>query len=322
MTYNHLTISELSFIQNFWNQGVKAYIVAKTLKRSAETIYRVYRFLDAGNSISEYYENYRANKSKSGRKPIVLPNDELEYIKEKVSLGWTPDTIIGRNEKHISCSMRTLYRIFKRSKDLDVTSLPMKGKRHPNGYVERRGKAGRLGRALSERHQDYPNYHNEFGHLEADTIQGKKHRGAVMTLVERKSKAVIILNTRHKTDKAIFEKLDALLSVTPKGLFKSITFDNGKEFSKWKDIANKHDISTYFADVGAPNQRALNEQTNGLLRKDGLGKDMDLSDLPTDYVQQVASYRNNIPRKSLNYRTPLEVFIKYITNEQVVFFLT
>ena len=50
----------------------------------------------------------------------------------------------------------------------------MKGKkRHPNGYVERRGKAGRLGRAFSERHQDYPNYHNEFGHLEADTIQGK-----------------------------------------------------------------------------------------------------------------------------------------------------
>ncbi|NEF86053.1 IS30 family transposase, partial [Lactobacillus murinus] len=69
MTYNHLTISELSFIQNFWSQGVKAYIVAKNLKRSAETIYR----LDAGNSISEYYENYRANKSRSGRKPIVLP---------------------------------------------------------------------------------------------------------------------------------------------------------------------------------------------------------------------------------------------------------
>lgn len=48
MTYNHLTISELSFIQNFWNQGVKAYIVAKTLKRSAETIYRVFRFLMLG----------------------------------------------------------------------------------------------------------------------------------------------------------------------------------------------------------------------------------------------------------------------------------
>ncbi len=74
MTYNHLTISELSFIQNFWNQGVKAYIVAKTLKRSAETIYRVFR----------YYENNRTNKAKSGRKPTVLLNDELEYIKEKL----------------------------------------------------------------------------------------------------------------------------------------------------------------------------------------------------------------------------------------------
>nr|WP_240146769.1 hypothetical protein [Ligilactobacillus murinus] len=128
MTYNHLTISKLSFIQNFWNQGIKAYIVSKTLKRSAETIYRVFRFLDAGNSISEYYENYRTNKAKSGRKPIVLSNDELEYIKEKVSLGCPPDTIIGCNEKHISCSMRTFYRIFKRSNVLDVTLLPMKGK--------------------------------------------------------------------------------------------------------------------------------------------------------------------------------------------------
>ena len=86
MTYNHLTISELSFIQNFWNQGVEAYIVAKTLKRSAETIYRVYSFLDAGNSISEYYENYRANKARSNRKPIVLPNDELHQRKDRFRL--------------------------------------------------------------------------------------------------------------------------------------------------------------------------------------------------------------------------------------------
>lgn len=129
-----------------------------------------------------------------------------------------------------------------------------------------------------------------------------------MTLVERKPKAVTILNTRHKTDTGIFEKLDELLSVPPKRFFRSITFDNDKEFSKWKDIANKHDISAYFADVGASNQRTLNEQTNGLLRKDGLGKNMDLSDLSTDYVQQVASYRNNILRKILNYRTPLVVF--------------
>lgn len=67
--------------------------------------------------------------------------------------------------------------------------------------MERRGKAGRLGRAITERYKDYPNYYNEFGHLEADTIQEKKHNRAVMPL---KTKTVIILNTHYKTDRSIF----------------------------------------------------------------------------------------------------------------------
>lgn len=92
--------------------------------------------------------------------------------------------------------MRTLYRMFKRGK-FDVRQLPMKGRRHPNGYVETRGRGrtGQLGRNIDERYNDYPNYRNEFGHLEADTVQGSKHHGAVMTLVERLSKVEIILNT-------------------------------------------------------------------------------------------------------------------------------
>lgn len=72
--------------------------------------------------------------------------------------------------------------------------LPMKDKRHPNGYVEQRGKAARLGRSIYQRYQDYPHFQHEFGHLEADTVQGKAHQGAVMTLVERLSKVEIILN--------------------------------------------------------------------------------------------------------------------------------
>lgn len=74
--------------------------------------------------------------------------------------------------------------------------------------------------------------------------------------------------------------------------FKSITFDNGKEFTGWKEIANKHDISTYFAEVGAPNQRGLNENNNGLIRRDGLNKSMDFRNLPNALVQQVSSRRN------------------------------
>ncbi|WP_416389579.1 transposase, partial [Paraclostridium bifermentans] len=78
----------------------------------------------------------------------------------------------------------------------------------------------------------------------------------------------------------------------------------------------KHDISAYFAEVGAPNQRGLNENNNGIIRRDGLKKGMDFRSLPDELIQQIMTRRNNIPRKSLNYQTPLEVFMKYITDDQ------
>lgn len=140
---------------------------------------------------------------------IALPKDERKYIQKQVNAGWTPDTIIGRNEHHISCSTRTLYRMFKRG-ELDVRQLPMKGRRHPNGYVETRGRGrtGQLGRNIDERYNDYPNYRNEFGHPEADTVQGSKHHGAVMTLVERLSKVEIILNIHHRTAECVNTHFD------------------------------------------------------------------------------------------------------------------
>lgn len=266
MTYKHLNTQELTFIYHFWKQGTKAYLAARALRRSAETIYRVYRFLNQGKTIVQYQEHYHHQKTKCGRKSITLPKDERKYIQKQVNAGWTPDTIIGRN--------------------------------------------------IDERYNDYPNYRNEFGHLEADTVQGSKHHGAVMTLVERLSKVEIILNIHHRTAECVNTHLDQWLTKIPRHLFKSITFDNGKEFAEWREIANKYDISTYFAEVGAPNQRGLNENNNGIIRRDGLKKGMDFRSLPDELIQQIMTRRNNIPRKSLNYQTPLEVFMKHITDSR------
>lgn len=110
-------------------------------------------------------------------------------------------------------------------------SMSVPGKRHPNGYVERRGKAGQLGRSIHERAKDFPHYATEFGHLEVDTVQGKKHQGAVMTLTERQSKVEIVLNVHEKTADAINQHLSQWLRKFPRHFFKSITFDNGKEFA-------------------------------------------------------------------------------------------
>ena len=199
-------------------------------------------------------------------------------------------------------------------------SMSVPGKRHPNGYVERRGKAGQLGRSIHERAKDFPHYATEFGHLEADTVQGKKHQGAVMTLTERQSKVEIVLNVHEKTADKINQHLSQWLRKFPRYFFKSITFDNGKEFAGWREIANQFDLHTYFAEVGAPNQRGLNENNNGLLRRDGLTKQLDFRNLPDELVTQLMSKRNNLPRKSLGYRTPYEVFMSYVTDEQLFSF--
>ncbi|EGP5109225.1 IS30 family transposase, partial [Enterococcus faecium] len=103
----------------------------------------------------------------------------------------------------------------------------------------------------------------------------------------------------------------------PKHLFKSMTFDCGKEFSNWKSISNINDIDIYFADPGTPSQRGLNENSNGLLRKDGLPKQMDFNEVDESFIQSIASKRNNIPRKSLNYKTPIEVFLSHICKEDL-----
>lgn len=172
----NLTIDELTTIYYFWEIKSKAYQVAQALHRSAETLYRIYRFLDGGGTIVDYQQRYQFHKQHCGRKPIRLTPDEVTYIQAKTEAGWQPDTIINRQERTFSCGARTLYRIFERGAfGLSSQSLPMHGKRHPNGYVERCWIAGQLGRDLKTRYQDYSNFNQEFGHLEGNTIQGKNH---------------------------------------------------------------------------------------------------------------------------------------------------
>lgn len=139
-----------------------------------------------------------------------------------------------------------------------------------------------------------------------------------MTLVERQSKLMITLNVHDRSASNIEAHTISWLRKLPKYLFKSITFDNGKEFANWKQIANETDVAICFSDIGAPNQRGPNENCNGLLRKDGLEKSMSLDKLPDSLVQNITARRNHIPRKSLNYQTSIEVFMTYISDDQLM----
>ncbi|ULG75112.1 IS30 family transposase [Macrococcus brunensis] len=315
MACTHLTTDELAFIESYYHQKISVSEICRRIKRSRQTVYNVINALKAGISALEFYQNYKKRKSLCGRRRIVLPKHQISYIQKRIADGWTPDTIIGRNEEPISCSVKTLYRMF-REDILPVQSLPMKGKRKPNGHHEKRGRQT-FKRHISERTVEFPDFDTEFGHLEGDTIVGRHHGSAVITLVERVSKMIITLRPEGRKASDIEKALNSMFAALPYRLFKSITFDCGKEFSSWKSISNQHDISIFFADPGTPSQRGLNEHSNGMLRRNGLDKDMDFNTVTDDYIIQVAHSLNNRPRKSLGYRTPLEVFMSFIEDEKL-----
>ena len=262
MTYTHLTTNELVLIESYFNIEEPVTLVARRLNRSRQTIYKVFSFLKQRKNALDYYRQYKQNKSRCGRPSTILSDEQSAYVQKKVAQRWTPDVIIGRGEFPIDCSARTLYRMFKKGV-FDTQSLPMKGKRKPNGHQEKRGEQA-FRRTIHERNSLYPHLSNEFGHLEGDTIVGVKHKSAVITLVECLSKVIITLKPTGRRSEDIENRLNDRFKSIPKHLFKLMTFDCGKEFSNWRSISKSNDIAI----LGTPSQRWLNEHSNGLIRRE------------------------------------------------------
>ena len=193
--------------------------------------------------------------------------------------------------------------------------LPMMSKRkHKNKHKE--GKTDPKGTSIEDR-PFKPDDRSEFGHWEGDTIVGsriKKNSGAVFTLVERKTRFQLTIkmkdrkaNTIYKAIKLLKKKYPELNDYKLSDIFKSITFDNGVEFSKWEDIEKYLKTKTYFAHPYASYERGSNENGNKLLRI-FLPKGCNINDYDEDYVMRANELINTKIRKILGYKSSLELF--------------
>ena len=143
------------------------------------------------------------------------------------------------------------------------------------------------------------------GHFEADTVEGKKGRACLVTLVDRKSRYLLggkaVRKQAYAVNAVMIEKLKGqhLHSITP---------DRGKEFAKHAEVTRALDgVKFYFPKPHQPWQRGTNENTNGLLRE-YFPKGKDITDIPEEYIQKKIDELNLRPRKCLGYRTPYEVY--------------
>ena len=151
------------------------------------------------------------------------------------------------------------------------------------------------------------------GDFEADTVIGGKHKGAIVTLAERRTRLFFAFPIFKKTAELTNDAIIRLL--TPiKQYVHTITFDNGREFSMHQAIAEALDCDNYFAKPYHSWQRGLNEQSNGLLRR-YFPKKMDLRNVTEKEVWEATEKLNHRPRKCLGYKTPWEAFFE-LTKKQ------
>ena len=146
------------------------------------------------------------------------------------------------------------------------------------------------------------------GHWEGDLIMGAFNRSALVTVVERRSRFLLLgdLPAGHDAQ-AVYECLIELTADLPDALRRSLTWDQGREMAQWPKLQADADIDVYFCDPHSPWQRPSNEHMNGLLRQ-YFPKGTDLNMLSVEHVRFVAAEMNGRPRKVLNWRTPAEVY--------------
>ena len=145
-----------------------------------------------------------------------------------------------------------------------------------------------------------------FGDWEGDTVEGAKGKGAIASLVERKSRYLAAAPLSDKSAATMTSEANGALKRVPPALRKTLTVDNGKEFAGFKAIEAQTGLSVYFADPYSAWQRGSNENTNGLLRQ-YFPKGSDLSCLSRSELASAVKRLNHRPRKCLGYRTPHEV---------------
>ena len=138
-------------------------------------------------------------------------------------------------------------------------------------------------------------------------IKGAFSRSSVGTLVERKTRFVLLCKMEGNGAEAALEGFSRQLKRLPLSLRKSMTYDQGPEMACHPELARRLKIDIWFCDPHAPWQRGSNENTNGLLRQ-FLPKGSDLSQYSQRDLSYIAKLLNERPRKTLNWNTPAKAF--------------
>lgn len=235
-----------------------------------------------------------------------------QQVERLLRQDWSPEQIAGwlKRERQPTVSHEWIYLYVYADKRRGGTlhrhlRSQKKQRKRYSGYI-RRGQIPN--RTSIDKRAKIVASKGRFGDWEADTIIGARHKGGILSAVERKSK---LTRLRKLATKSAVEMKDNTIELLAPLAAKvhTITVDNGKEFCEHELIAAGLQTRIYFAHPYASWERGLNENTNGLVRQ-YFPKKYEFCRISDNDLQRVEDLLNNRPRKTLGYRTPNEVFFK------------
>lgn len=324
--YMRLTLTEREHISRGLASGISLRQIARTLERSPSTILReingcvvdrryyraVYAHQRSRKILRQPHKSRKLDKNKGLRKKIMF------YLSKK----WSPEQIAKRlaflypNDMSMRVSHETIYSylyVLPRGElKREITSCLRRG--HQNRYKRKKNRrdSGAIQDYLSIEERPVEVAERIIpGHWEGDLMIGGRHASAMGTLVERTTRMTFLVKLDNRYARNVRKAFAKEFRRLPKGLKKTLTYDQGHEMAQHKLFTKETDITVYFAHPSSPWERGTNENTNGLLRQ-YFPKGTDLSQFTKTQIKKIQDELNDRPRKVLGWHTPHERFAKLL----------
>ena len=316
-----LTLAEREEISRGVVAGQSLRSIAASLGRAPSTVSREVNRNDGRR-------RYRASKADQAawdrahrRKRCKLAQNRAlaRIVASKLQLEWAPRQIAGwlkrtyPDDETYQVSHETIYRtLFIQArgalkKELLQHLRKTRAMRRSRHHTQKTTDHGRITDAVSIRERPAEVEDRAVpGHWEGDLLFGSNN-SQIATLVERHTRYVMLARVKSKDTETVINALIKQAHKLPRELYKSLTWDRGKEMADHQRFSLDTDIKVYFCDPQSPWQRGSNENTNGLLRQ-YFPKGMDLSNVHQNRLNAVARRLNERPRETLQFYSPAEKF--------------
>ena len=322
-----------SYIANYL--GVHRSTISRELKnrksyrfliRSGRTIEKPYNATDAHN-------NYLFKRGLSkGEYKLRKHSKMAKYIEDKIKIDkWAPDVIVGymkthnmfKNDGFCSISTPTVYNAIR----YGIIHVKLEDTRRMKYKPEYEHKdknslpASKIPYSIENRPEEINN-RSTFGHFEIDTVVGTK-RGkheCLLTMTERKTKFEIIFKISAKTSEEVVNKINQIkifMNRHYNKFFKSFSTDNGSEFSDFLNIIKDTKAKIYFCHPYCSGEKGTNEKQNSMIRY-FIPKGTLIENYSFEDINNIATWMNNYPRKSLDYKTPLEAVLEEFNDKSII----